>query len=194
MRVNLQGVKWTLGKGVTADDVLKQLRTHHGRIVKFNNCDRLIYVEEDDSYYYMLFLTIKDQRKVCEITTAGEITISIRELEQGKNLVDFNFVVLKKTTLRGIYQYYYHSCSLNQFCIFCMKEYNVVRDKKRKQEMRIQGGQNPSAKVAKQVNAKFKGTLEWEVMLRPETFDNLVRELSQLNEFHVTFSKSVRNK
>lgn len=128
MQAHLMGFLWETGAGITLEDFFKHLAKLKDVETAYANYNRLLYVGERGNYYLGLFITIKDQRRSPEIKNeSGVYKINVRSLEEGTNLVDFNFFVINKTTQRGLYQHYHHSCSLNQFGIFCQRQYEDLK-------------------------------------------------------------------
>ena len=142
MKVDLTGFAWTVGNGVSLAELFDHLKTVAGTAVSFLGATRLLYLGEKGAYHTGLFLTMRDEKKVCEIQKApkGEFKVTVRQLAAGKNIVDFNFFLVHKRTGKGIYQYYYRSAGLTQFWLFCRRYYEDLRSAGRSQELSEAGG------------------------------------------------------
>lgn len=183
------GFIWETGKGITLDEFFTHLAKLKDTPIRFANYDRLLYVGTRGGYHVGLFLKIKDQRRSPEIMNdSGVYKISVRELNEGSNLCDFNFFAINKATGRGMYQHYHQSCSLNQFGIFCQRQYEDLRQEKVDGELVPLGGDSAGAKDKLRIESKYKGTLTWENMVRPESLDKLLEELAKIKffEFNAT--------
>jgi hypothetical protein len=176
MQAHLMGMIWELGNGISLDQFIAHLATLKDVPVKFNSYDRLLYVGDKGDYYLGLFLTVKDQRKFCEIQQdGGEFTITVRSLEERSNLMDFNFFIVNKNTGRGIYQHYHQSCSANQFGVFLQRQYDDLKEFKKEMELQGVGGDEAPRKEKKRVDARYKGTFKLVVMVRKEKLEQSCR-------------------
>ncbi|OWY71605.1 hypothetical protein B7486_07930 [cyanobacterium TDX16] len=182
------GFVWDLGNGISADEFFDHLKDLKDKPIPFGGFDRLIYVGSREDYFIGLFIKLKDQRRSAEIIQdGGQFTVTVRELEEGKNLIDFNFFVINKSTMRGLYQHYHQSCSLNQFGIFCARQYDDLRDSKIEEEVKSIGD-NISASQRRQIQSRFKGSLTWQNMVRSEALEQLLEELDIIKYFDFTLA------
>ncbi len=188
MQARLFGFGFKVAKGISLSDFLAHLSTIKGTQIRFGSHDRLLYLGERNAYALGLFLTIKDQRKTCEIlkTLHGQYTIAVRDLEQGSNLVDFNFFLINKNTGRGLYQHYHNSCSLNQFGTFCRRQYDDLKDAK--VEEALAECARDTLQNRKRVKFEFAGTLRWEMLVREEGLDDLMAQLFTFKVFEFDVS------
>lgn len=183
MKAHLIGFCWTLGNGIDLEDFFGYLKGLHNVATRFGQYDRLLYISERDDCYLGLLLTVKDQKRVCEIQQAGEqYIVNVRSLADNSNLVDFNFFAIRKGSGKGLYQHYHHSCSLNQFGLFCKRHYEDLRDSRMEGEL-SQIGNAPSRADRRTIKSAYKGTLKWEVMVRQERLAELLDELSRISLF-----------
>ncbi|MCK6586799.1 MAG: hypothetical protein L6Q76_04350 [Polyangiaceae bacterium] len=183
MRANLVGFTLKPAKAVTIEEFFEHLSKLRDKTIKFGAFDRLIYVADSDDYYKGLFITVKDQTKFCEIRNEGnEFKILVRSLTDGTSAFDFNVFLLNKITYRGLYLYYHNSCSINQFGLFCRREYEDLRDAKKKAEVDALG--TPTTKQRKEIADKYRKTsLELELMVRREKLPSLLDELDRVQVF-----------
>lgn len=182
MHARLIGFVWRTGKGITFDEFFEQLKSLRGELTRFGNYDRLLYTGETQEYFVGLFLTVKDQRRACEIRDlGGEFKINVRALADGTSLTDFNFFIVSKGTGRGLYQHYHNSCSFNQFSIFCSRQYDDLRESRREADLVPEGGDEAPGIAKRKIAEKYKGGLEWEVMVRQEKLQELLEELKIIN-------------
>src|SRR5437868_13057882 len=106
MQAHLVGFAWTLGNGIELDEFFVYLRGQHNIATRFGQYDRLLYISDRGDYHLGLLLTVKDQKRVCEIQQAGEqYVVNVRSLDDDSNLVDFNFFAVKKGSGKGLYQH-----------------------------------------------------------------------------------------
>jgi len=189
MKAQLLGFVWTMGKGITVAEFFAHLATLKGKPERFSEHDRLLYVGTRGDYHVGLFLKLKDQRRSAEIARSGTaFRVTVRELEEGTNLIDFNFFILHKQTGRGVYQHYHQSCSLNQFGIFCSNHYDELKKSKIATAHAANGPSLPSEDQKKRADRAFKGSLTWENMVRKEALSKLLRELDRIKFFDFTLT------
>jgi hypothetical protein len=81
---------------------------------RFMRYDRLLRVTEADGYYLGVVITSKQHRKTPELSV-DDLVVSVRDIEEGKNAMDFNFFVINTKTGRGLYQHYHQSLRLQSF-------------------------------------------------------------------------------
>ena len=161
MKVDLTGFAWATGQGVSLDQLFQRLKAIVGTAVAFQGATRLLYLGEKGSYHVGLFLTTRDQRKVCELQQAakGGFKMTVRQLTAGTDIVDFNFFLVHKKTGRGIYQYYYHSAGLIQFSAFCGSYYDELSALGSSRNYRPQEANRPAAAKRRESGKNIKTVL-----------------------------------
>jgi hypothetical protein len=184
VKAQLIGFIWQLGQGIAIDDFFAHLAVLKDRRERFGDYDRLLYVGQLEDYHVGLFLKLKDQRRFTEITdSGGQFKITVRSLDQGNNLCDFNFFMINKKTCRGLYQYYHQSCSFNQFSIFCAQQYEGLKQSRIEADLGHVGGDGASPRDKRRVNKTYKGSLTWENIVKQESLKQLLEELEQIKFF-----------
>lgn len=188
MNVKLLGMEWEMEGGVPANQFFQHLKSLNGKSVKFGGYDRLLYSGDRDNYYVGLFVTQKDQRKTCEVERSADkrFRITVRSLAKNSKLADFNFFVVNKNTLRGLYQHYHTSCSIPQFGNFCSREYDGLSNKLCSEE--IAKGANEKA-----TRAKYADSMSCSVLVRLEKLPALLAELSRISAFEFAYKSFAVN-
>lgn len=182
MRVRLLGFEWRFGAGISCDDLFEHLETIKETQVKFRGRNRLLYLGESGDYHVGIFLTYRSQRRTCELKTEkGIYKISVRSLEKGTSLVDFNFFVIHRHTGRGIYQQYHGSCGFHKFSGFVREQYNQLKDACIERSIRDAGGE--TTKSIKQARRKYKGTLNAQVLVRRDALLAMLSEMKRIRSF-----------
>lgn len=190
MKARMIGFKWTLGGGVSLQELFTAFKNCEGTEIHFAKFDRLFYVADIGDYHVGLLLTVKDQRKTCEIKKArGQYKLSVRKIAKGTSLVDFNFVIVHKLTSRGLYLHYHQSCSVKQFTYFCRKMYHQLRDEQRDAKLALLGKNPTVAQVdaVKKAHPMRGGSIEIELMVRQENLGDLISELRTINSLDFNF-------
>jgi hypothetical protein len=143
---------------------------------------RLLAWTDQGDYLAGILLTFKDQRKQTVIEDST-FQVSVAELEAGKSYVDFNYFVIHKQTRRGAYQYYHHSCSIHQFCRLLQREYAGVLERLKEDQLRARGGNRASSRDRREIGRRFKDKLRYTLILRQESFQELLLELEKVKKF-----------
>jgi hypothetical protein len=97
----------------------------HHEPFHFAGFDRVIRTAQKDGYHIGLVVTSKNQHRVCELKTE-DLVISVRDLEEGKSVIDFNFFVINASTGRGLYQHYHNSMSITRFGVLLNSRMNAL--------------------------------------------------------------------
>ncbi|WP_147468478.1 hypothetical protein [Corallococcus interemptor] len=188
MLVRLFGFSLDCGQGITLDEFINELQTQTGRTEGIAGYNRIIYsktkTSSGEKYQVGLLLTIKDQRRYCELQRNGKtFSISVREIEEGRNLIDFNYFIINHKTGRGLYQHYFNSCALSRFTSFCSKIYEDLRDRKISEKIQEAGGDTIAESQKRAIRKDFKGSLASQQMVRPGELDELINELEKIKSF-----------
>lgn len=186
MKVRFVGLSIKSGDGVNASDFLDYLISQNGISIEYNDYERRCYVEKtaNEKYYIGLFLTIKDQKKFCELRDNG--TVAVGTLADGSSLMDFNFFVINKSNGFCMYQHYHQSCSANQFGAFLKQRFRTLQDQSSKNEKDQKS--TLTKKDEQKINSKYSKSLSWDLIVRPEKIDAILAELDTIQTFVIDFS------
>lgn len=186
MKAKVMGFEWQLGTGISLGNLFHRLTSLRDQKILFGDHERLVYVCDREGYHAGLFLTIKDQRKFAEVQkSGGKYEISVRDIEQGKNVVDFNFFAIHQLTRRGVYLHYHQSCSLGQFTGFCKDQYDTLKDELIQHAITDEGASSEGQRD--KIKRRFKGSLKYETMVRQESIQALLQELGKIRSFEFDF-------
>lgn len=126
--------------------------------------------EPIDGFLPGLLVTARDQKLFSELVKEGAVQkLSMRPLQGGARLADFNFFVIHAATHRGIYQHYHKSCSLDDFFALLESQFEIRKTR---------------AGLGTNEDCSLTGTPHF---MRGE-FEALLRELDGING--MTFSAS----
>jgi hypothetical protein len=184
MKIKLLGINLESGSGFTLANLFNYIGQHNDP-VDIGGYGRFLYIDERDGFHVGLLITTKNQKKYLEFKhdkTAAKL--EAKDVSEGAKFADFNFFAINKKTGRGIYQYYHHSCSLNMFGVICRSYYERLRQAQISEAMKT----CHSTKEEKAIKKHFAGTLKWEIVVRPEAFDALVRSLKSIKAVTLTLS------
>ncbi len=158
-----------------------------------NGPGRFLFVDTkfDEQYYLGLIVTVKDQRRFCQLREGGtdRLQIMVNEPDQTSRLMEFNFFVINRISQVGLYQHYYQSCSLREG----MKELgNLYRDlllghrEVYVKELLDQGASKIRAnELARQ---HFHGALRYTQLVSPADFQEMLNELSSITALELEYT------
>ncbi len=191
MNVKFQGFELSVCKagGITKDDYIEYLSSISGTEIRYSPFNRILGINltGNKNYILGLFVSIKNQRRFTEIhSNRGQFELVAKDLATGSRLADFNFFILNKNTLRGIYQYYHQSCSLQQFLGFLSSRFYDL--KKREIEKIKESPEYPDGTLDARLKKVQKSLLNTQVMVRSETFHQLIDQLDEIKEMKFTIA------
>lgn len=168
----------------------------NGAPLKVGTHERFTYVDIVDGYHVGLIITTKDHSKFLEFSRDKmNAKLEARDLEDGKQLADFNFFAINQKTGKGIYQYYHQSCSIHGFGALCKLYYDNLKKQRiesAKEKVRA-GGKELLPKDERKISKDYSGTLQYSVIVRAETFRSMVKELKRINSVTLTVSTLTYN-
>ena len=182
------GLSVEIPKWINKQDFSDFLVSMHEGDFHFNDRRRIFLFEEDagGEFYNGAFITIKDHKKFCELE--GD-KILISTVAANRDLMDFNFFVLHKKSGKLMYQFYHHSCSLNQFGFFLNEKLLVFKDNRINDEIKalpIQKRNNDTE--VKKVKKKYNGNLKWAIMVKPENLKQILEDMKRISSFNYFIS------
>lgn len=190
MKVRFLGFSFSTGDGITLESFLKTMSCQECYEFEHGGYKRLLMVRDikGKDYFAGLLVTIKDNKKFCELKEeGGELKVFVTTIDDDSHLMEFNFFLVNKLTGFGIYQHYHNSCSLNGFGHICRKAYNSEKDLIIKNDINDAGGDTISSTKIKKIRARYKGSLKWEMLVRPEKLEDLINELESIKAFELDF-------
>lgn len=192
MQVRFLGFNFSTDcKLLNLENYVNHMIDNHGIAHRFGEHDRFLYfnASHSEKYYLGLMVTVKDHKAFCElINNSGNLSVKVNELDENSNLMDFNFFVVNKTTGFGMYQYYHQSCSLNSFGYFNNRKFSDFKDGIINLAIAEISEHEQTEKKQKAVKQKYKGSLKWEILIRPENLKELILEFQRVKAFEYCFS------
>lgn len=171
--------------GVTLNDVLERI-ARHPLETKDN---RIVAVTREGQNWKGVILSIRDVKHFTKIRQEqGRFTITAEQMEDGARPVDFNFFVINSRTNRGLYQHYHQSSSLNHFCWLLKGQYDDLR-KERRNAALVALGEEATGRQKQAAHAPFKGSLRYQMLLRPGSFEECVEALAKIKIFEFQFAE-----
>lgn len=199
MKVGFYGFSFKEGTGISLQEFgdLLVAASSQTKEQTYGSHDRLFLFDgkTNPHFYLGLLITIKDQKTFCQLRKQGnKFSIAVSELEEGNQLMDFNFFVLHKQNFTGIYQHYHNSFSVTQFCYFArQKFYKPERDDRIAAAEKEIAAKKPELKkddVAKQAKNKFKKNLTFDLVYTQSDFDEILEKMSEIKGFQYDISSA----
>jgi hypothetical protein len=194
MKIRLQAVEWALGRGVTFDELFQRLQQastdEDGKPLEldFKGRKRILVAQAQGDFWILLFLTVRDHRRFCEMQRQddGGISITIREVTEGAEVVDFNFLICHKETGRGVYSYYHRSCHFDDLTRHCRDVYREWRSDLIGAAI-VEGGNTDQAK--RDAEKRYAGLLSGTLLLTPQQIRELVETLHTIKLLEMSFGE-----
>ncbi|EOT2783498.1 hypothetical protein ACNDV7_005351, partial [Escherichia coli] len=101
-------------KNINTVDVMNAFINASNREHSRTDYTRKILISDVNDFYYGLVVTFRNQKKNCKSQFVdGKFQLKIEDLQGSDKLANFNFFLIKKSNLSGLYMYHHGSCSLN---------------------------------------------------------------------------------
>lgn len=175
---------------LSLDSYINHMANKHGQPYKLGEHNRFLYLNTtySENYYIGLLVTVKDQKTYCElINYSGKLVVKVNEIDENTNLMDFNFFVLHKASGLGMYQYYHQSCSLNSFGYLNNRRFAEYRDNKIQTNISAIPEQERTEAKEKAIKFRYKGNLNWEILVRLDNLKALIEEFQRVKTFEYNF-------
>lgn len=179
MKVNTLGFRLKPVGKATLSDLAQRLVHKCGDEFTFRNCERRLYsavtTSHGEVFAVGLFLTIRDHKKFLQLSEKdGTISVTVTELDDESRPFDFNFFVFHPSSGSGLYSHYFYSCSFPLFHALLRVQY--LRANKQ-----IEDGKPVDDKC--RVRASKKRNLLFSMFHRRDSFEDAVKNLSQVKQF-----------
>ncbi len=188
MKVRLYGFSVKQGSLPLSEFFTTVLKQFEGKKTKYRGEQRILYTAEKGDCFVGLLLTVRDQKRYCELEEGSSgFKIKVRELEGTNRLVEFNFFAVHKKSGNGLFQHYRGSFGLMPFC-FYLKSKHAEECKNRRDDALRKAGESPSSQTsnAKEIRRRFSTSLEVLPLFKPADFEKLVRAMRAISA--VSFS------
>jgi len=189
MLVRILGISFEPKAIVTLDELFDRLSLKSDEEMSVGDINRLLVVDKDsnDHYYLGVVVTIKDQRRFCELSEEqGKMKIKVVNLEDHQSIAEFNFFVINRSNGFGLYQHYHQSCSIGQFAYLASTRYREIADERAEDEINQQGEINEKKRAA--IKKKYAGRLDWSVLVKKAGLEKLLLEFSLIKSFEFDFA------
>lgn len=185
MKAQILGFWWDFNESLGLSDLFRYLKVREGSAEEYKNYRRHLFLGETAKYHTGLFLTEKSNKRFCELNGQehAPLKISVREVAKGTSLIDFNFFVVHKKTVRGLYQHYHNSCHPTVFSRYCAGQFGSMCEDEIAREVVAKGGSGISSRERQIIEEKYGGPMRWEILVRPQKFEQIVNSLASISGF-----------
>lgn len=166
-------------------------KTKNARKIQYNHCSRYFFLNDDynEDYYLGMIITVKDQKTYLKFReTLNGYVIKQENLHGKEKLLEFNFFVISKTTFRGIYTHYFQSCAIKELGAIFKGYFYDLRDQLKRKEYKQspeRGVVSKLTKLCSSINRKFKGRLNFVIMVRREDLRVILAQLSRIKNVEI---------
>ena len=172
---------------VSTADLFRSMRDQNGVEDTTKSTARRFYIDDqsDPDFVLGLVVTVKDQRKFCELVDAqGAFKFKVNNLTGTNKLMEFNFFVINKKNGLGIYQYYHHSCSPGTFGSYLRTRYRALSEESRDQmiaNLHAKGQHSRKAETA--VRSQHRQGLSFGLLTRNDAIADVLNAYKSIRGF-----------
>lgn len=193
MLVRFVGFDLTPADSYPLDDFMRDLAARPISWSEDNGPGRFLFIDDqtDDNYYLGLVVTVKDQRRFCQLQENGTdaLEIVVNEPDQTKRLMEFNFFVVNRVTNIGLYQHYHQSCSLREGMKVLGQLYRTYLQGYRDVYVTKLVDEGASQHRAESVARNhYKGSLKYTQLISPADLETMLDELSNISSLELEYS------
>lgn len=194
MKVRLYGFSLAAGHTKTSlVDLYDHLAMHSGQPDTTKSLERRIYFDKNDgsNYAHGLVVTVRDQKAFCKlIEDNGNWVINVESLQGDDKLMEFNFFIINKSNGLGLYQHYFHSCSMGVFGGYLRTDYREISDQRCQDAIHAseQTGRHTNAKEAA-IKRDHRGQLEVATLVHSGSLSSVLQDFDRINSFEYEFAE-----
>lgn len=183
----------TSSDAITIKDLIAEACKVSGESNKLKSIERKIYLNnDDDNYYKGLVITVKDQKRFCQLTSSDSgFKIKVENLMGENKLMDFNFFVINKNNNIGLYQHYFQSCSLMVFGDYLKHSYRKIRDERISTDIENKKISNQGVIKAveeRKIRKKYNSKLSFHALYREEDIEIILKEFKRIKAFEYEYA------
>lgn len=187
MKIRLPGFTLALNPAYSLNKFTTDLLEQSGNVIKHAGLGRIMTVKEHGKYIVGSFVTIKDQSQIPEIDLESG-KVSIRHLEAGRNLAGFNFFVIAKKNLHGLYSQCSGSAALRIFGDF-LSRLGKPSIREKRQEALKEAGTGPTATAKRNdIREEYRDAVTWTYLVSKQSIAEIIAAWERLRalQFKVT--------
>lgn len=188
MKVKRIGVTLTNNnKTIRFADFINYMISCNGEINGFENGERSFLFHEDDDFFSGVVLTFKDQRRDCRARFQdGQFTIHTSDILNDDKLIDFNFFAIKKSTMKGLYDYYHNSCSVWVLFALMRNKFRLLKADKVAGyiQANLALGRDKAENKAKKI---YSGRFSTQILIDDRDIPTVLAEYAKVKKIEMSF-------
>lgn len=188
MKVRRIGISLTnKNKTIRFSDFINYMLAASGERAGFENGERFFLFHEDESFFSGVVLTFKDQRRDCRARFQnGQFTIHTADILNDEKLIDFNFFVIKKSTMKGLYDYYHNSCSIWVLYALMRNKFRLLKADKVSEYVQnnLALGREKAENKAKKI---YSGRFSTQILIDDRDIPTVLAEYAKVKKIEMSF-------
>lgn len=186
MQIKILGFAWEAPAPLTAAKLTTSLKTQSGTQFSFGGFERIAYWKKASNVLAGMLITIKDQKRYCELKKAGKgLRIVARAIDEGSQAADFNFVVINEDSGKGLMTYYHGSWSLSQFCLWAKLRHEALRTESIEAEAASARTESARKRAVRDAQRRYP-RMDWQFLLTENGLKDLILSLQKIKSFSFT--------
>ncbi len=188
MIISFQAFSWNCKANELPINDFAQVLTSQRKPIEHRG-NRYLYINKSGQYLNGLVVTIKDMRRFCTILQEeGRVRLTAHQLSRNEQVADFNFFIFDMKKCKGMYQYYYHSCSLNAFNVIAKSLYAAFLSHRKNTEIDTHDKDDKDyTKFLERMRKKYAGTLHCAIIERQGAFEERIRRMKDITAIEFEF-------
>lgn len=175
-------------KNINTVDVMNAFINASNREHSRTDYTRKILISDVNDFYYGLVVTFRNQKKNCKSQFVdGKFQLKIEDLQGSDKLANFNFFLIKKSNLSGLYMYHHGSCSLNTLFSHLETISNEFIRNQNKEEIK-KLGDKPKQKEVTAINKKYKERLTFSLMTNKNNIQSVLCQFKEIKSTNFKFN------
>lgn len=187
--------KWATASELTWKEFGAAMEAHQDTNFLYQGQERRLYGKLQGDYIRGLLITVRGGRRFTELVSddEGGLTVDFRDLDRGRQLMDFNFFVANCRSGFGLYQHYHQSVSLGSFGNILNSRFRRMAaehaNKKCAELVAREGARKRGIKKRQsEIRRRYDGGLLTAPYVREEEFEQLVGEFASIFELKVSLA------
>lgn len=186
LQIKILGFAWEARAPLSVAGLTSTLRTQSGTQFSFGGFERIAYWKKVSNVLAGMLITIKDQKRYCELKKAGKgLRIVARAVDEGSQVADFNFVAINEASGKGLMTYHHGSWSLSQFCLWARLRHEELRTAKIEAEASSARTDSERKKAVREAGKKYP-RMDWAFLLTPSGLKDLILSMQKIKSFSFT--------
>lgn len=186
MKIRLVGFRLELNPELPFAELSAKLTSMSGERMNHGGSTWVLKVKEHGKYLIGSLIAIKGQRKFPQIDVRS-LKLSVQELEKGKQLASFNFFVISKRNLNGLYSQYFGSVTVPVFANFLNSLGKTIIGPRKTAELKAVKERGLLAKARKNtIREKYKDPVRCSFLVAKQRLEEILTNWERLKSLEYT--------